>query len=108
MSASSTCPRGYVAAAIFNLIEDTATAEISRSQVWQWIRHGINLADGTKVDRDLVHRIMEVELENIRATVGDEPFQAAKPEEAQALFEEVAFSEDFVEFLTIPAYAYID
>jgi malate synthase len=100
--------RGNGAAAIFNLMEDTATAEISRSQIWQWVRHAATTSDGTTIDRDLVHRLEEEELEKIRASVGDEVFAGSRAKEAQSLFEEVALGDRFVEFLTHPAYDYID
>jgi malate synthase len=100
--------RGNGAAAILNLMEDTATAEISRSQIWQWVRHGSTLEDGRRIDRDLVQMILEEELEKIREAVGAEAFEQARAKEARALFEEVALSEEFVEFLTLPGYDYLD
>jgi malate synthase len=100
--------RGNGAAAIFNLMEDTATAEIARSQVWQWMRHGTELDDGRRVDRDLVERVLEEELEKIREVVGSTAFEQARAKEARALFEEVSLSEGFVEFLTLPAYEYLE
>jgi malate synthase len=100
--------RGNGAAAILNLMEDTATAEIARSQVWQWVRHGARLDDGRRVDRELVERILEEELEAIRDSVGTEAFEQARAKEARALFEEVALAEEFVDFLTIPGYEYLD
>jgi malate synthase len=97
--------RGNGAAAINNLMEDAATAEISRSQVWQWIRHGAELEDGTRVTPELVREIETEELEKIRAEVGDEFFHSqGRPEESRELFEDVALSDRFVDFLTIPAY----
>jgi malate synthase len=101
--------RGNGAAPIFNLMEDAATAEISRSQVWQWIHHGVTLAEGQKVTPDLVRRIEDEELAKIRAQVGDEFYAHSRADESQALFEQVALSgEEFVEFLTLPAYEHID
>ena len=101
--------RGNGAAPIFNLMEDAATAEISRSQVWQWIHHGVTLADGETVTPELVRRIEDEELEKIRQEVGDEFFAQSRAEESKALFEQVALSGDeFVEFLTLPAYEHID
>jgi malate synthase len=97
--------RGNGAAAIDNLMEDAATAEISRSQVWQWIRHGAELEDGTRVTPELVRRIEAEELEKIRAEVGDEFFHSqGRPEESRELFEDVALSDRYVDFLTLPAY----
>jgi malate synthase len=100
--------RGNGAVAIFNLMEDTATAEIARSQVWQWVRHGAELEDGRRIDRDLVERALEEELEKIRDDVGSDAFERARAKEARALFEEVSLSEEFVEFLTLPAYEYLE
>jgi malate synthase len=100
--------RGNGAAAILNLMEDTATAEIARSQIWQWARHGAALDDGRRIDRGLVHEILDQELEKIRDSVGNEAFEQARAKEARALFEEVALAEDFVDFLTLPGYGYLD
>jgi malate synthase len=100
--------RGNGAAAILNLMEDTATAEIARSQIWQWISHGAHLDVGPTIDRGLVQRIEQEELDAIRESVGDEVYAQSRAKEAQALFAEVALEEGFVEFLTFPAYDYID
>jgi malate synthase len=97
--------RGNGAAAIYNLMEDAATAEIARSQVWQWVRQERELDTGLKVTPELVRRIENLELDKIRDEVGDEFFfSEGRPEESRGLFERVALSEDFVEFLTLPAY----
>ncbi len=96
---------GNGAAAIFNLMEDAATAEISRSQIWQWIRHGAALDDDRIVTHDLVHAITDEELASIRDEVGDDAYQAGHWHEARRIFEQVALADDFEEFLTIPAYA---
>ncbi len=101
--------RGNGAAAIHNMMEDAATAEIARSQVWQWIRHGAELDDGRTVTRELVRELATDELEKIRAEVGDEFFfSEGRPEESRSLFEAVALSDQFVEFLTLPAYERLD
>jgi malate synthase len=85
-------------------MEDAATAEIARSQVWQWIRHGAE-AGGERVTPELVRRIETEELEEIREQVGDEFFHSqGRPEESRELFEDVALSDEFVDFLTLPAY----
>jgi malate synthase len=94
---------GNGAVGIFNLMEDAATAEISRSQVWQWLHNDIDLADGPRVTRDLVERIIGEELEKIREASGAE-FDSAGQDEATALFKEVALADDYAEFLTVPAY----
>ena len=100
--------RGTGAAAINNLMEDAATAEISRSQIWQWIHHGVSLAEGPRVTRELVRDAESEEVAKIRKSVGDDFFAKGRYDEAQKIFEEVALSEDFHEFLTIPAYEHID
>jgi malate synthase len=100
--------RGTGAAAINNLMEDAATAEISRSQIWQWIHHGVSLAGGPRVTRELVRDIEREELAKINETVGAEFFAKGRYEEAQLIFETVALSDEFKEFLTIPAYEHID
>ncbi|GAA0929055.1 malate synthase A [Nonomuraea longicatena] len=86
---------GLGAVAIHNLMEDAATAEISRSQIWQWIHNGIRLSDtGQVVTKELVERIIDEQRH-------DSPFF----EQAKELFKEVALDDDFAEFLTLPAYA---
>ncbi|MBA3430089.1 MAG: malate synthase A, partial [Actinobacteria bacterium] len=104
--------RGNGAAGIYNLMEDAATAEISRSQVWQWVRHETEIADdsGTKkkVTPQLVRDLAGEELERIRGEVGDEFFfSEGRPDESRALFEQVALSDEFIEFLTLPAYEHL-
>ena len=98
--------RGNGAAAIYGLMEDAATSEIARSQVWQWLRHERRLAEGPEVTRDLVRRLEAEELERIRAEVGDDRWFEAegRPDESRGLFEEVALSQRLVDFLTLPAY----
>jgi malate synthase len=99
--------RGTGAAAIFNLMEDAATAEISRSQVWQWVHHAARLADGTTVTGELVARIEDDELAHLRAELGP-AFAQGRFDTARALFEQVALSQEFVPFLTLPAYEHLD
>jgi malate synthase len=96
--------RGSGAVAIFNLMEDAATAEISRSQIWQWVHNGVSTSDGTPITADYVRRIADEELEKVKDTVGDERYAAGRYDEARELFEQVALADDFVEFLTLPAY----
>lgn len=101
--------RGTGAAAINNLMEDAATAEIARSQVWQWIRHGARIdGDGPRITPSLVRLLAGEELEAICAQVGEEAFTTGRFHEAYALFEQVALDESFTEFLTVPAYELID
>jgi malate synthase len=99
---------GQGAAGIFNLMEDAATSEIARSQVWQWIRHGVTVDEGAQVTADFVRSVIDEELEKIREAVGDEVYAKSRPDDARALFEQVALSDELVEFLTLPAYDYLD
>src|SRR6202167_3775684 len=94
---------GNGAVAIFNLMEDAATAEISRSQIWQWIHNDVILDDGPLVTKDVVERLIDEELGKIRELAGD-GFDAARYGQAVALFTEVALADSFAEFLTLPAY----
>jgi len=100
--------RGIGAAAIFNLMEDAATCEISRSQVWQWIQNRAQTKEGHLIDRHLVNTIAMEELAKIRDALGDRSFQEARFPEALELFQEIALSDDYVEFLTIPAYQHLN
>jgi malate synthase len=95
---------GMGAVAIFGLMEDAATAEISRSQVWQWLHLGVELADGQKVTPELVEQVIDEELAKIREAVGDEAFEKGRFADARDLYREMALSDDFAEFLTLPAY----
>jgi malate synthase len=99
---------GNGAVAINNLMEDAATAEISRSQVWQWARHGVRLAEGPVVTPALVRRVVGEELGHIRAAVGEPTYARGHYAAAEELFEAVALGEPFVEFLTLPASERID
>jgi malate synthase len=97
--------RGTGAVTIFNLMEDAATAEIARSQVWQWLHNRVELAGGATVDRALVERVIEEELGRARTEVGDEAYHSGRWADARALFAEMALADEFAEFLTLPAYA---
>ena len=93
---------------IFNLMEDAATAEISRSQVWQWIRSPKGrLEDGRKVTKELVRDLLPQELEKVKSLVGEPAFSATYRTAAQ-IFEEMCTSENFTEFLTLPLYEQLD
>ncbi|HVD55430.1 MAG TPA: malate synthase A [Thermoleophilaceae bacterium] len=99
--------RGNGAAGIYGLMEDAATAEISRAQVWQWIKHGEVLDDGRPVTPELARELAGSELEKIREEIGDDEWfeREGRPDLSRSLFERVALSGDeFVEFLTLPAY----
>jgi malate synthase len=100
--------RGVGAAAIDNLMEDAATSEIARSQVWQWVYHRAKLKEGSDVSLELVRKVVDEELDKIRQAIGHQEFAAGRFEDARGIFERVALEEDFVEFLTIPAYQLLD
>jgi malate synthase len=100
--------RGIGAVAIYNLMEDAATAEIARSQVGQWVRNGVVLREGQTVTKELVRRIEDEEMERIRGAVTAESWASGRFAEARELFDRVALADDFVEFLTLPAYERLD
>jgi malate synthase len=91
--------------ALDNLMEDAATAEIARAQVWQWIRHGATLDDGTHVTPELVRRLIDEEIERIRIETGDVQYRAGWYGIARDLFENLCFADQCPEFLTLAAYA---
>ncbi|CAB3393449.1 malate synthase A [Kyrpidia spormannii] len=101
--------RGSGAVPIFNLMEDAATAEISRAQVWQWIRHprGV-LEDGRKVTVELFRQVLDEELNKIKAELGEDRFAGGRYSEAAELFSRLTTSDSFAEFLTLPGYDLID
>ncbi len=94
---------------VFNLMEDAATAEISRSQIWQWIRSpkGV-LEDGRKVSKELFRTLLAEELPKVRDYLGNEAWKTGKYEEGAKLFERLTTENSYVEFLTLPAYELID
>ncbi|MFJ8489966.1 malate synthase A [Streptomyces sp. NPDC094038] len=96
--------RGLGAVAIFNLMEDAATAEISRSQIWQWINAGVEFENGEKATPELARRIAAEELDAIRAELGDEAFAAGHWQQAHDLLLTVSLDENYADFLTLPAY----
>ena len=96
--------RGNGAAAIYNLMEDAATAEISRTQVWQWIQNGAELEDGRKVTYELYQELLPAEISKIYNYVGKEQFVNGKFPQAVALFDRLIKNQEFFEFLTLPAY----
>jgi len=101
--------RGSGAVPIFNLMEDAATAEISRSQIWQWIRHPEGkLNDGRKVTVELFRDLMGEEMSKIRGMVGEQQFGAGRYELAGKLLDKITTDDNFVEFLTLPGYEYLD
>ncbi len=100
--------RGNGAVPIYNLMEDAATAEISRAQVWQWAKHGAKLDDGRPVTPDLVKAVIAEELERMRVRAGTDRFEKGQYHAAADLFGKMMLSGDFNEFLTLPAYEYLD
>ena len=99
---------GQGAVPIFNLMEDAATAEISRSQVWQWIRSAKGkIDDGRKVTREMVAAMIPEEMQKIRALLGP-AFAEGRYDEAAGIFADLVNNDTFVEFLTLPAYERID
>ncbi|GAA2450220.1 malate synthase A [Streptomyces macrosporus] len=100
--------RGTGAVAIFGLMEDAATAEISRSQIWQWVDAGVVLDTGEKVTPELVRALAEEDLAGIRAELGEEAYAAGRWRQAHDLLLKVALDRDYADFLTLPAYELLD
>ncbi len=98
---------GNGAAALYNLMEDAATAEISRTQVWQWINHGAKLTDGRTVTYELYKELLPEELDKIKEYVGEDRYNGGKFELATQLFDTLVQKGDYKEFLTLGAYEYI-
>jgi malate synthase len=99
--------RGNGAAAIYNLMEDAATAEISRTQVWHWLHTNIKLEDGRFFGTEMYQKLKKEELIKIKELVGDRNFTNGKFELAIQLFDELVLSKEYKEFLTLSAYQYI-
>jgi len=93
---------------IYSLMEDAATAEISRTQLWQWIRHGAMLPDGRHITYDLYEQLRDEELQKIRDQVGVREFSARQFREAAELLDRITAEEHCIEFLTLVAYDAID
>jgi len=96
--------RGTGAAGIYNLMEDVATAEISRSQIWQWVRNEVHVQEGALIDAQVVRRVIDEEIAKLRAEIGEEGFAQRRFADARRVFEQVALADEFVEFLTFSAY----
>jgi malate synthase A len=96
--------RGLGCVPLYGLMEDAATAEISRAQIWQWIHHAAALDDGRIVTRELVEQAIDEEMDRIREEVGDESFGSGRFGDARDLFEEMARAPELQDFLTLPAY----
>jgi malate synthase len=93
---------------LHNLMEDAATAEISRTQLWQWLRHGAVMKDKRKVTRELVLQIVDEELATIRKELGDTRYYSGRFAEAAGIFARMSTATQCADFLTLPAYAYLD
>jgi len=98
---------GIGAAAIYNLMEDAATAEISRTQIWQWLKNEAILSDDRTLTRNMILQWETEEMDNIEKYVGEQRFKNGKFNLAKELFNELIFSENFEEFLTLKAYPFI-
>jgi malate synthase len=96
--------RGSGCVPLYNLMEDAATAEISRTQVWQWLRHGVRLEDGRPLTPALYRRIHDEELAAIRREAGESAWAAGRYARAAGLFDALATADALADFLTIPAY----
>ncbi|HEX5032083.1 MAG TPA: malate synthase A [Candidatus Eisenbacteria bacterium] len=99
---------GHGCVPLYNLMEDAATAEISRAQVWQWVHHKTRLQDGTVVDAPYVRAVIEDEMRQVEQEIGSERFRSGRFAEACDLFLGLSTAETLEEFLTIPAYSRID
>ncbi|MGB4974961.1 MAG: malate synthase A [Cyclobacteriaceae bacterium] len=99
--------RGQGAVALYNLMEDAATAEISRTQVWQWLKNEVELSDGRKFTIELYTKLFDDEVGKIIAEIGKDNIRSNKFKLAFELFNKLVVSEEFEEFLTLPAYQYI-
>jgi malate synthase len=99
---------GRGAAAINNMMEDAATAEIARTQIWQWIHHGSRLDDGRVITRELVEQLLDEETDKIHSEVGDEVWERGRPQDTREVLEAVSLRDDLPEFLTTGAYERLD
>ncbi|WP_297346024.1 malate synthase A [uncultured Mobiluncus sp.] len=96
---------GNGAVGIFGLMEDTATAEISRAQIWQWIHNRVKLDDGREVTRELCQSLMDEESAKFKAEIGDDPQRQANLTRAVQIFGDISLQDEFPTFLTVPVYA---
>jgi malate synthase A len=96
--------RGSGCVPLYNLMEDAATAEISRASAWQWIHHGVTLDDGRPLTVERFRKVFAEELDRIHLEVGDARFASGRFEDARLLFERMSTADQFVEFITLPAY----
>lgn len=96
---------GNGAVGIFGLMEDAATAEISRAQIWQWIHNRVKLDDGREVTRELCQSLMDEESAKFKAEIGDDPQRQANLTRAVQIFGDISLQDEFPTFLTVPVYA---
>jgi malate synthase len=100
--------RGIGCVPLYNLMEDAATAEICRAQVWQWVRHGAKLTDGNPVTAEMVRRFTDEQLAKMRTDLGAARFDSGAFGNAAKIFQELMTNREFPDFLTLVAYDYID
>src|SRR6266850_850112 len=100
--------RGNGCVPLYSLMEDAATAEISRAQVWQWLHHGAALTDGRRVTPELVGAVIDDEMVRIEKEIGSDRFRSGRFPEARALFEKISTAPNLETFLTLPAYEALD
>jgi malate synthase len=100
--------RGNGCVPLYSLMEDAATAEISRAQVWQWLRHGATLEDGRRVTPELIRSVIDDEMKRIEGEVGPARFESGRFTEARGLFEKISTAPTLETFLTLPAYEALD
>jgi malate synthase len=99
--------RGRGAVPIYNLMEDAATAEISRAQIWQWLKYGAALDNGIKVTPEFFERALAEEMDRVKNEIGADAYASGRFPEAIDLFRKISLGTDFADFLTIPAYRLI-
>lgn len=98
---------GNGAAALYDLMEDAATAEISRTQLWQWLQNKVTMEEGTLFTKKIYEKFKMEEISKIKNLVGEERFKNGRFDLAISLFDSLVLSDEFTEFLTLPAYKYI-
>ena len=96
--------RGNGCVPLYNLMEDAATAEISRAQIWQWLKHGAKTIDNKIISKEYFNQLLEEELQNIKSSVGESNYNDGRYKEASDIFNSMSTSDNFEEFLTLPAY----
>ncbi len=99
--------RGNGAVPLYNLMEDAATAEISRTQIWQWLHHRAALSDGRRVTLELFEVLLDDEMKMLRSNLGDEVYESGRFDEAISIFRDVTISDELMPFLTLLAYRHI-